>query len=345
MDKLKWGIIGTGMIAAKFAQALEAAEQGTLYAVASRMQEQADAFGEKFRAPRRYGSYEEMLADGEVDAVYNALPNHLHLQWTAAAARAGKHVLCEKPLTVNAVEAEQMIEAVEAADVFLMEAFMYRCHPQTNRLIELIRDSAIGEVRVIQAAFGYDLGDSDAAYENIRLRSDVAGGSIMDVGCYTISMARLIAGASLGLEAPAEPERLEGVAHIGERGGVDEWAAASVRFPGDILASLACAARVRMDSKVRVWGSKGEIEVPVPWNPPVGKIVLRRYGADEEVIEVPSSANAYTLEADVVARSLPAHQASYPCMTWADSLGNMRALDAWRTSVGLAFEGEEERGG
>jgi predicted dehydrogenase len=345
MGKLKWGIIGTGMIADKFAQALETAETGALYAVASRSQERADAFGERFGAPLRYGSYEDMLADGEVDAVYNALPNHLHLEWTVQAARAGKHVLSEKPLTVNASEAEQMIEAVGGAGVFLMEAFMYRCHPQTSKLVTLIRDGAIGEVRVIQASFGYDLGDSDAAYQNIRLRNDVAGGSIMDVGCYAISMARLIAGAALGLEAPAEPGRLEGVAHIGERGGVDEWAAAAVRFPGDVLANLACAARVRMDSKVHVWGSRGEIEVPVPWNPPEGRIVLRRYGADEEVIDVPAAANAYTLEADAVARSLPERQAPYPCMTWADSLGNMRALDAWRAAVGLAFEGEEGREG
>jgi predicted dehydrogenase len=345
VDKLKWGIIGTGMIAAKFAQALETAETGTLYAVGSRAQERADVFGERFAAPRRYGSYEALLADGEVDAVYNALPNHLHLAWTIQAARAGKHVLCEKPLTVNAAEAEQMLAVVGAADVFLMEAFMYRCHPQTDKLIELIRDGAIGEVRVIQASFGYDLGGSDAAYENIRLRNDVAGGSIMDVGCYAISMARLIAGAALGLEAPAEPERLEGVAHIGERGGVDEWAAAVVRFPGEILVNLACAARVRMDSTVHVWGSRGVIEVPVPWNPPEGRIVLHRYGADEEVIDVPAAANAYTLEADVVARSLPECQAPYPCMTWADSLGNMRALDAWRAAVGLAFEGEEGREG
>jgi predicted dehydrogenase len=338
VDQLKWGIIGTGMIAGKFAQALEAAETGTLYAVGSRAQERADAFGQEHGVPQRYGSYADLLADGEVDVVYNALPNHLHLEWTVEAARAGKHVLCEKPLTVNAGEAEQMVEAAEAAGVFLMEAFMYRCHPQTSKLIELVRDGAIGEVRVFQTSFGYDLGDSDAAYENIRLRSDAAGGSIMDVGCYAISMARLIAGAALGLEGPAEPERLEGVAHIGERGGVDEWAAASVQFPGDILANLACAARVSMDSKVHVWGSRGEIEVPVPWNPPEGRIVLRRRGADEEVIEVPARGNAYTLEADVVARSLPAHQAPYPCMTWADSLGNMRALDAWR-AAGLAFEG------
>ena len=340
MDKLKWGIIGTGMIAKKLAHALDKAETGELYAIGSRAQETADAFGEAFGVPCRYGSYEDLLADDAVDVVYNSLPNHLHLEWTAKAARAGKHVLCEKPLTVNAPQAEQMLAVVQEADVFLMEAFMYRCHPQTQKLIELIRDGAIGEVRVVQAAFCYDLGDSEEAYANIRLRNDACGGSIMDVGCYTLSMARLIAGAAAGLTTPAEPERLEGVAHISQRGRVDDWAAAVAEFPGGIVADLVCASRVRTQSAVHVWGSAGNLAVPIPWNPPQGKIVLSRPGADPQEIAVPSQADSYTLEVDVVARSLSDRQAPYPCMTWEDSLANMRALDTWRASVGLIFDAE-----
>jgi predicted dehydrogenase len=290
--------------------------------------------------PCRYSSYEALLADPAVAAVYNALPNHLHLEWTVKAARAGKHVLCEKPLTVNVAEAGQMIDAVRAADVFLMEAFMYRCHPQTAKLIELVRDGAIGEVRVIQASFGYDLGESEDAYRNIRLRNDVCGGSIMDVGCYTLSMARLIAGAALGLETPAEPERIAGAAHIGDRGRVDEWAAASVQFAGGILADLACAARVRLASTVQVWGSAGNILVPVPWNPSQGKLILSRSGRDAQEIYLPAPAGSYALEADAVAQALPGRQAAYPCMTWQDSLGNMKALDGWRAAIGLTFDAE-----
>jgi predicted dehydrogenase len=337
MKKLKWGIIGTGGIARQFASGLAEAQTGALYAVGSRAQETADAFGAAFDAPRRYGSYDDLLADDEIDAIYNALPNHMHLEWTLAAARAGKHILCEKPLTINAAETEQMLSAIKEADVFLMEAFMYRCHPQMTKLVELIRDGTIGEVRVIQATFSYDLGGGEAAYNNIRLRNDVCGGSIMDVGCYTISIARLIAGAALGFSAPAEPERLEGVAHIGH-GRVDEWAAAVARFPNDIVASLVCGARARVRSDVHIWGSGGELEVPVPWKPVQGKIILRRPGKEEQEIEIPSEAGCYTLEADVVARHLADRQAPYPCMTWQDSLGNMRALDAWRASVGLVFD-------
>jgi len=341
MNKLKWGIIGTGGIARKLAQALADATTGALYAVGSRAQETADAFGDAFDVPRRYGSYDELLADPEVQVVYNALPNHMHAEWTVRAAQAGKHVLCEKPLAVNADEAEQMIAAVDETGVFMMEAFMYRCHPQTQKLIDLIREGAIGEVRAIHASFGYDLGESDAAYRNIRLRNDVCGGSIMDVGCYTISMARLVAGAALGMDAPAEPERLAGVAHIGARGRVDEWAAAVVRYPGGIVANLACASRVRMDNWVRVWGAAGSIEVPVPWNPPTGRLVLTHAGEEPVSIDVPSEVNSYTLEVDVVGRHLADRQAPYPCMTWADSLGNMRALDRWRAAVGLAFDVEQ----
>jgi len=344
VEKVRWGIIGTGGIARQFAKGLGASNTGALYAVGSRAQETAEAFGQDFDVPRRYGSYEGLLADGALDAVYISLPNHLHLEWTIKAARAGKHVLCEKPLTVNAAEAELALTAAKEANVFLMEAFMYRCHPQTLKLIQLIRDGAIGEVRVIQAAFGYDLGDGEDAYRNIRLRNDACGGSIMDVGCYTVSMARLIAGAAMGLPGPAEPESLHGVAHIGARGRVDEWAAAVARFPSGAVADLVCGARARVRSDVRIWGSLGGIEVPVPWNPTVGKIVLTRSGKDAEEFEVPAEAGCYALEADAVARSLPGPEAPYPCMAWEDSLNNMKALDRWRACAGLVFDAEKAQG-
>jgi predicted dehydrogenase len=234
-----------------------------------------------------------------------------------------------------------LLDAVAKTDVLLMEAFMYRCHPQTDKLVELIRDGAIGEVRLIQATFSYDLGASDSAYANIRRRNDVAGGGIMDVGCYTTSMARLIAGAALGLSAPAEPEQVTGVAHIGERGRVDEWAAASLLFAGDIVADLFCGTAIRVQSKVRVWGTEGNLVVPSPWKPIQGQIVLSRGGSEPEAIEVPAPADCYALEADVIARNIGRQQAPYPCMTWQDSLGNMKTLDAWRAAVGLVFDAEK----
>jgi predicted dehydrogenase len=342
MGKIKWGIMGPGHIAETFAGSLPGSKTGELFAVGSRALERAEAFGDAYGIPRRYGSYEELLADGEVDAVYIALPNHAHFEWAVKTAQAGKAALCEKPLTINAAQAGQLFAAVEDTGVFFMEAFMYRCHPQTAKLVELLRDGAIGEVRVIQVAFSYDLGESDQAYANIRLRNDVAGGGIMDVGCYTTSMARLIAGAALGLSAPAEPESLKGVAHIGARGRVDEYAAAVAQFPNDVLASMICGARARVQSDVRIWGSGGSIVVPVPWKPIQGQIVLARSGKETETIDVPAEADCYALEADVVAANLSKQQAPYPCMTWDDTLGNMKALDAWRASIGLVFDLEKE---
>jgi predicted dehydrogenase len=344
MGKIKWGIMGPGGIARTFARSLPGSKTGELFAVASRASQRAETFGDEFDIPRRYGSYEELIADRAVDAVYIALPNHVHLEWAVKTAQAGKAVLCEKPLTVNAAEAEQLFAAVKGTGVFFMEAFMYRCHPQTHKLIELIRDGAVGQVRVIQVAFSYDLGDGDQAYANIRRRNDVAGGGIMDVGCYTTSMARLIAGAALGLARPAEPESLTGVAHIGERGRVDEWAAAVARFPaggsssGDIVANLICGTRARVLSDVRVWGSDGSIVVPIPWKPATGEIILTRSGKEPETIEVPAEADCYALEADVVAANLSNQEAPYPCMTWDDTLNNMVALDQWRASIGLIFD-------
>jgi predicted dehydrogenase len=344
-DQLRWGILGTGTIARKFAEALAKSETGTLVAVGSRTQETADKFADEFGAPRRHGSYEAFVADGEIDAVYNSLPNHLHLEWTTQCAEAGRHVLCEKPLTVNHAEAVQMLDAVKASDVFLMEAFMYRCHPQTAKLVELIRDGALGEVRVIQAHFGYSLAGSDDPYGNIRLQNEVGGGSIMDVGCYTVSACRLIAGAALGQGRSAEPEVVYGTAHIGEVGRVDEWATGALKFANGIVANVTCGAMCAVGAVIRAWGSKGSLEVPNPWfpgrAPDVERILVTRDGKGTEEVTVPSQQGLlYTLEADAVARHLADRQAPWPCMTWEDSLGNMKTLDRWRQSVWLAFDCE-----
>src|SRR5579871_4902609 len=217
MTQLKWGILGTGKIAETFAKGIAGSKTGKLIAVGSRAQETADKFGTTYDVPRRYPTYTELLADPEVDAIYISLPNHLHAEWTIRCAEAGKHILCEKPFTVNAQEAESTLAELERYAVFFMEAFMYRCHPQTAKLAQLLAEKAIGEVRLIQCSFCYNMGPR---YENIRLRHDVAGGGIMDVGCYTMSLARLIAGA--------EPEDIQGAAFIGPVSHVDEVATASV---------------------------------------------------------------------------------------------------------------------
>lgn len=338
-DQLGWGILGTGRIAQTFAKAVINSRTGKLVGVGSRTQEAAERFGEEFQIPRRYGSYQALLDDPDVQAVYISLPNHLHAEWAIKCAQAGKHVLCEKPLTVNFAQAMAVVEAARYHGVFLMEAFMYRCHPQTARLVELIKDGVIGEVRLIQSSFAYHLGPK---YENIRLSNPCAGGGIMDVGCYTTSMARLVAGAALGRDF-ADPIEVKGVAHIGEVSRVDEQATASLKFEGGIVASLSTGCQVSVDSTLRIWGSAGNILVPNPWFPRKGenKIIVNRAGADPEEIIVNAEGELYSIEADTVAAHLPNKQAPSPCMTWDDSLGNMRTLDQWRRSVGLSFDEEK----
>jgi predicted dehydrogenase len=341
-NQLTWGILGTGGIAKILARAINASTKGTLLAVGSRTQESADRFGDEFNVPRRYASYEELLADADVQAVYISLPNHLHAEWAIRCAEAGKQILCEKPLTVNAAEAEHVIDVIRSRDVLFMEAFQYRCHPIMSRICDLIRDKAIGDVKIIQASFQYNLGPK---YENIRLSNPAAGGGIMDVGCYTLALARLAAGAAIG-QPFSEPLELKGCAAIGEISRVDEQATAALKFPGDIVAYLACGTQVHGDRAVRIFGSGGMIEVPALWIPAEkgNKILLHRSGSEAAEIVADGHAGAYTVEADLFTDAYHAglKEAASPAMTWADSIGNMRALDLWRDSVGLVFDVEKQ---
>lgn len=344
--KLRWGILGTGRIAQSLAHAIAASRTSELVAVGSRTREAAEKFRAAFRVPRCYASYAEVLADKRVQAVYISLPNHLHAPWAILCAEAGKHILCEKPLTSNHAQAMAVIEAVKRHKVFLMEAFMYRCHPQTARLVQLVKQKVIGEVRLIQANFSFNFGNQP---ENIRSQSSTSGGSIMDVGCYTMSLARLLAGAALGLDGPAEPLQIRGSGHLDPRGGVDMWAVAAVKFPNDILATLTCGMQVQVSAPTFIWGTRGHIVVPQPWfpgeTPDAARIEVHRDGESApQIITVPGLRGLYTIEVDTVAAHLARRQATPPAMTWADSLGNMRALDAWRSEVGVSFDCEKPEG-
>ncbi len=353
---IRWGILGSGRIAHTFARAIGESMSGKLVAVASRAGKSADRFGREFDVARFYEGYGGLLDDPKVDAVYISLPNHIHARWIVRCAEAGKHILCEKPLAVNYPEAMTAIEAARRNDVFLMEAFMYRCHPQTQRLVELVGNGTIGDVRTIQTHFSYNMGGPS---DDIRQQNAAAGGGIMDVGCYCMSMARLIAGAATGRDF-ADPViendgyrsqmRIKGYAPIGEHNRVDEWATAVVEFPNNILANLTCGLQVRVDPALRIWGSKGHIEVPNPWFPgdkrfggEAGcRILVFEDGKKEpEELTVIGGQSLYAIEVDSASRHIADRQAPSPCMTWSDSLGNMRALDAWRKEVDLVFDAEK----
>ena len=347
--KLAWGIISTGAIAGTLAHNIGQSRTGRVAAVASRDKAKAEAFGAKYGVPaaKCYGSYEAMLADPEVKAVYIATPHPQHAEWAIKACEAKKHVLVEKPMAVNRHQAEAIVEAAVANDVFLMEAFMYRCHPQTMRLVELLREKAIGDVKVIQASFSFHAGFDP---KSRLFRNDLAGGGIMDVGCYPASMARLIAGAATGKDV-AEPTQVKAVAHL-ESTGVDGYAVAVCKFPsptGDILAQLGTGVAVNQENAVRILGTEGTIFLKNPW-------VFERTGGDaghlavmkkgEKVpreVSLPATVTSFTMEVDTFGDAVRdgARQPPPPAMTWADSLGNIALLDAWRASAGVSFDEEK----
>lgn len=338
---LRWGILATGNIARAFAQGLGHSKTGKLVAVGSRSEESAVRFGQEFGLPAAacHATYEALLDDPAVQAIYISNPHPGHAEWAVRCAEAGKHILCEKPLTINHGQAMAVVEAARRHDVFMMEAFMYRCHPQTERIVRLIREGAIGKLRVIQATFSFRAGDNP---KSRLLDPALGGGGILDVGCYPVSMSRLLAGAAMG-QPFADPLQLLAVGTLGET-GVDDYTAAVAKFPGEVVAQLATGVRVTQENVVRVYGEEGQIFVPNPWSPSrdggASKIVLRRQGkpeAEEIVIETVDSAKAYlyTIEADHIAAHLAARQS--PAMSWADSLGNMRTLDTWREAIGLAY--------
>jgi predicted dehydrogenase/aryl-alcohol dehydrogenase-like predicted oxidoreductase len=339
-ELLRWGIIGTGRIAHTFAEGLARSQTGKLVAIGSRSQESADRFGAEFGVPNCHGSYDALLADSAVEAVYISTPHPFHAQWAIRAAEAGKHILCEKPLTINQAEAMAVVEAAREHDVFLMEAFMYRCHPQTAKLVELIRSGVIGEVGVIQATFSFRAGFNP---ESRLFKQSLGGGGILDVGCYCTSMARLIAGAATGKDF-AEPVEVKGTGQLGES-GIDDYAIASVKFPNGILAQLAAGVHLSHENVVRIFGSEGWICVPTPWMPSregqPTTIAVHRAGKEREEIVVESDRRLYTIEADTVAANIARRQAPPPAMTWDDTLGNMRTLDAWRASIGLVYDLEK----
>ena len=340
-QKVRWGILATGNIARSFAEGVKHCKSGILQAVGSRSQESADSFGEDFGIPNCHPDYESLLADPEVDVVYIATPHPMHLEWATKAAKAGKHVLCEKPIGMNLAEAETIIAAARENDVFLMEAFMYRCSAQTAKIVELIKGGAIGRVKSIEASFSFAI---DGADPNGRhLSKALGGGGILDVGGYPMSLARLVAGAANGLPF-AEPVELKAVGQLGET-GVDEYTSAVAMFPGGIIARLSCGVDLEEPIEVTIAGDGGRLFVPVPWKPAqeggTTELHLFQRGSDvPQIVEVTTDDYLYGAEADTVARYLDARQAASPAMSWDDTLGLMRALDHWRAEIGLRYEGE-----
>lgn len=340
MKKLKWGLLATGNISKAFAKGVQHSQLGVLAAVGSRRLEQARAMADQFQIPMAHGSYEELLADTGVEAVYISTPHPHHAEWIIKAAEAGKHVLCEKPLTMNHAEAMAAAEAARSNNVLLMEAFMVRCHPFIEVLRNLVEEKTIGEIRIIRSTFSFQSG---YAPESRLFSNALGGGGILDVGCYTTTLTRLIAGMASG-QPFASPESLSGAANLLET-GVDGWAIASLKFPSGILAQLSAGVLVNQDNGIVIHGSEGSIRIPNCWIPAKegGKISLwvKPQGKDEYEVPVETDQWLYALEADAFARALASGQRSVPEVPIEDTLDNMLTLDRWRAAVRLVYDAEK----
>jgi xylose dehydrogenase (NAD/NADP) len=276
----------------------------------------AEVFAREHGIERAHGSYEELLEDPEVEAIYNPLPNSMHVPWSVRALEAGKHVLCEKPLTRRPAEAEEAFAAAERSGRLLMEAFMWRHHPQTLRLRELLDEGVIGRLRLVRASFSFPLRDP----EDIRLDGELDGGALMDVGCYCLSGSRFVAGA--------EPERVSAEQVIGGK-GVDVALSATLRFPDDVLAQFDCGLAIGHRHELEAIGEDGSLYLADPWHGRSPGIRLTR-GDEVEAIEI-ADANPYTHELENFARA--ARGEAPPRLGRADALAQARAIEALYASA------------
>ena len=307
---LRWGLLSTARINDKLLAGARITDEAEVVAVASRDGDRARAWADERGIERAHGSYEALLEDPGVDAVYISLPNALHVPWSLLALGAGKHVLCEKPLTRRPEEAEAAFDAAEARGLQLAEAFMWRHHPQAKRLRELVEDGAIGTLRLVRGVFSFPLSD----HGNVRMVGDLEGGALMDVGCYCVSGARLLAGA--------EPERAYGEQVIGG-GGVDIAFAGTLRFPGEVLAQFDCAFTVGGRDELEAIGDAGSLFLDDPWHSLEPVIELHRDGAVERVEA--ERANPYGCELADFARAVRGE--APPLLGRADALGQARVLE------------------
>jgi predicted dehydrogenase len=334
---LQWGILGTGNIARQFCEGLATSRRTRLAAVGSRHQPSARAFATAHAIPAACASYDDVLADPSVDAVYVSLPNSLHHQWTIKALAAGKHVLCEKPLAATAAQAREMFDAARQAGRVLVEAFMYRAHPLIHSVLAAVRSGEIGPLRLVRTSFCYRTMRIDG---NIRFDPLLAGGALMDIGCYCTSFALLLAG-----EAP----QLACAAGRLHPAGVDELAAGTLTFPSGLISAFTCGMGLQADNTAYLCGTEGYIEIPIPWKPSRTSTYTVARGAPpkmdggpraqphppRDTRTVQTDQDLYALEADDFAATILDNKP--PLMTPDESLTNMRLLDDLRRQLGVRF--------
>jgi len=316
MSKVRWGVLSTANIGLeKVLPAMQRGEYCAITAIASRSLEKAQAAAARLGIPKAYGSYEELLADPDVDAIYNPMPNHLHVPWSIKTLQAGKHVLCEKPIALSAAEAQELADAArQHPKLKVMEAFMYRHHPQWRRAKQIVDGGGIGELRTIQSFFSYYNDDPG----NIRNQADIGGGGLMDIGCYNISLSRFIFGG--------EPRRICGIVEFDPQLNTDRLASGILDF-GRGTATFTCSTQLTPYQRVNIYGTTGRVEIEIPFNAPPDqptKMWHQHEGTiDEIVFDV---CDQYTLQGDLLSQAI-LNDTAVPTPI-EDAVANMRVIDA-----------------
>ena len=309
-EKLRWGILSTGRIAGVFAKGLAASSTGELVAVGSRTRKAAERFGGEYHVPKRYGSYEALLADPDIQIIYISLPNQMHAEWTLKALQAGKHVLCEKPFAQSLADVDAMFAAAHAAGRVLAEAFMYRHHPKLLKLKELVDSGAIGPVRLMRASFSFFL----ERPEDVRLNAELGGGALWDVGCYPVSLARYLLGA---------PDRVTAWQRAAPN-GVDKTLVGNLYYGQACLAQVDCSFEMPYRGDAEIVGEKGVITFTQPFHADQPASVLTLHQGDQsEVIEL-ANPERYWLEIedihDAILNGKP------PLITPAETRGHVETI-------------------
>ena len=314
---LNWGLISTARINRVLIPPLKASERNHLLAVASRDAEKAETYAERWSIPESFGRYEEMLADPRIDVVYISLPNSLHAPWAVAAADAGKHVLCEKPLALTVEEVDSIIASGRRNGVHIAEAFMYRHHPQTLQVKDLVEEGAIGDLRMARGSFSFFLSNPG----DVRLDPELGGGSIWDIGCYPISYIRTMFGG--------EPEEVFGQMDPTSQ-GVDLSFHGQMKFSGNRFGQFDCSFAGPLRSEIEIVGSMGSIYIPNPYKPSVNnRIEIRRDGAGEgSRIEVLPTADQELYIGEVEDLASAILEGEEPLISLQDSRGNVAAIQA-----------------
>jgi predicted dehydrogenase len=325
--KVRWGILGTGAIARQFVQGLRSLSEAEVSAVGSRSEASVAKFADKWNIPRRHASYEDLASDPDVDVVYIATPHPFHAENATLCLQAGKAVLCEKPFSVNAAEAERVVELARERGLFIMEGMWTRFFPLMEEVRRLVSEGAIGEVRMLNVDFGFraDLDPASRLFDQ-----KLGGGALLDLGVYCVSFASMVLG---------RPSGSVGLSHLGET-GVDEQASIVLEHEGGRLANLSIGIRTTTPQEATIMGTEGYVRIHAPWWRPKSMIISRE-GTEDVTVGAPVSGNGFNYEAAEVMRCLEAGKTESDVMPLDETISVMRTMDRIRAAWGLTYPGEE----